>query len=162
MINYVLLSKRSDTILEKAWQRSYAKDQLTHTDWWKKFWSQSTLSLPDSVLEKQYYLDMYKFGSVARANTPPIALQAVWTADNGLLPPWKGDYHHDLNTQLSYWPCYTGNHLEEGLGYFKHLEENIPVYKKYTKSFFGVDGLAVPGVTTLSGEPLGGWIQYAC
>jgi alpha-L-fucosidase 2 len=132
-----------------------------HQNWWMIFWSKSSISIPDTVLEKQYYLEQYKFGSVARANTPPISLQAVWTADNSRLPPWKGDFHHDLNTQLSYWPAYTGNHLQEAMGYINHLENNKKTYKKYTKWYFGTDGLAVPGVTDLNGIEMGGWIQYS-
>ena len=85
------------------------------------FWAKSAIELPDPILEKQWYLEQYKFGSAARRGAPPISLQAVWTADNGRLPPWKGDFHHDLNTQLSYWPCYSGNHLEEGLGFLDWL-----------------------------------------
>jgi alpha-L-fucosidase 2 len=33
--------------------------------------------------------------------------------------------------------------------------------RKWTKLYFGVDGLNVPGVTTISGKPMGGWIQYS-
>ena len=58
---------------------------------------------------------MYKLGWGTREKCYTISLQAVWTADNGKLPPWKGDYHHDLNRQLSYWTAYAGNHLSEGL-----------------------------------------------
>ncbi len=129
--------------------------------WWQNYWSASVVHLPDTVLEKQYYLDMYKFGAAARAHTPPISLQAVWTADNGRLPPWKGDFHHDLNTQLSYWPAYAGNHLTEESGYLAWLWKNKPVFEKYTRRFFHTGGLNVPGVTTLTGEPMGGWIQYS-
>ena len=117
--------------------------------------------MPDEQIEKQWYLETYKFGSTARSNAPPISLQAVWTADNGRLPPWKGDFHHDLNTQLSYWPSYSGNHLDEGMGYLNHLDQNRDNYQRYTKTFFGVEGLNVPGVTTLDGTEMGGWIQYS-
>lgn len=152
----------SSAILVKAGlDRGYAKDFQTHVVWWSRFWLQSSLRVPDPVLEKQWYLEQYKFGSAARRGAPPISLQAVWTADNGRIPPWKGDYHHDLNTQLSYWPSYSGNHLEEALGYIDHLDQNLENYKRYTKLYFGVDGLAVPGVTTLDGTEMGGWIQYS-
>jgi alpha-L-fucosidase 2 len=104
---------------------------------------------------------MYKFGSAARDNAPPISLQAVWTADNGKLPPWKGDFHHDLNTQLSYWPAYTGNQLDLENGYINWMWNNKSTFEKYTKTYFGTSGMNVPGVTTLSGEPMGGWIQYS-
>jgi alpha-L-fucosidase 2 len=133
----------------------------SHIKWWKDYWSRSSVSLPDAVLEKQYYLDMYKFGCVARANTPPISLQAIWTADNGNLPPWKGDFHHDLNTQLSYWPGYTGNHLDLTEGYTNWLWKVKEENKRWTKHYFELDGLNVPGVTTIGGKPMGGWIQYS-
>ncbi|MET0244321.1 MAG: glycoside hydrolase family 95-like protein, partial [Flavitalea sp.] len=133
----------------------------SHKKWWKNFWAKSAVAIPDSVIEKQWYLEQYKFGSSARKGAPPVSLQAVWTADNGRLPPWKGDFHHDLNTQLSYWPAYSGNHLEEALGYLDHLDQNKANYKRYTSMFFGVDGIAVPGVTTLNGTEMGGWIQYS-
>jgi len=134
----------------------------SHKRWWENFWAKSGIDIPDPVLEKQWYLEQYKFGSAARSNTPPISLQAVWTADNGKMPPWKGDFHHDLNTQLSYWPAYSGNHLDLEEGFLNWLWDIKPVAENYTKEYFGVNGLNVPGVTTLEGKPMGGWIQYSC
>ena len=133
----------------------------THKTWWKHFWQQSSINIPDTLLEKQYYLELYKLGCVSRKGSPAITLQAVWTADNGNLPPWKGDFHHDLNTELSYWPCYTGNHLQEADSYTDWLWKIKPVNEQFTKQYFGVKGLAVPGVTTLNGKAMGGWIQYS-
>ncbi len=140
---------------------SFDEDLKTHKVWWQRFWSQSSIQLPDSVIETQWYREMYKFGSASRRGAPPITLQAVWTADNGRLPPWKGDFHHDLNTQLSYWPCYSGNHLEEGLAFLDWLWWCRPVAEQYTRTYFGTTGLDFPGVSTLTGEPMGGWIQYS-
>ncbi len=106
--------------------QDFEASRAAHARWWRAFWAKSGIDLPDKVLEKQWYLEQYKFGSAARRGAPPISLQAVWTADNGKLPPWKGDFHHDLNTELSYWPCYSGNHLEEGLGFLDWLWELRP------------------------------------
>ncbi|GBU08832.1 hypothetical protein AwDysgo_21630 [Bacteroidales bacterium] len=144
-----------------ALNRGYNKDLEVHKRWWEQYWNKSSIDIPDTVLAKQYYNELYKFGSAARSYSPPVSLQAVWTADNGKLPPWKGDYHHDLNTQLSYWHAYTANRLDEGMGYINWLLKIKEVNKKYTKAYFGSDGLAVPGVTSLDGEPMAGWIQYA-
>jgi len=141
--------------------RGFDADYAEHVAWWDAFWAKSAIKVPDPVLEKQWYLEQYKFGAAARRGAPPISLQAVWTADNGKLPPWKGDFHHDLNTELSYWPCYSANHLEEGLGFLDWLWELRPAFKRYTKAYFGTSGLNVPGVSTLAGEPMGGWIQYS-
>ena len=149
---------------------AYLKEQLNlgfkyhyskHAVWWDAFWKKSSISVPDTLLMRQWRMEQYKFGSASRKGAPPISLQAVWTADNGRIPPWKGDFHHDLNTQLSYWPAYSGNHLEEAMVYLDHLDGNKANYKRYTKLYFGVEGLAVPGVTTLDGTEMGGWIQYS-
>lgn len=146
---------------DKAIRRGLNSDYNKHLDYWKKFWAQSSVTLPDPILQKQYQNEMYKFGSATRENSYPISLQAVWTADNGKLPPWKGDYHHDLNTQLSYWPAYSSNHLSEGLGYLNTLWNQRDTYRQYTRQYFETDGFNVPGVSTLTGHPMGGWIQYA-
>ena len=133
----------------------------SHIKWWKDYWSRSSIAIPDKQLEKQYYLEMYKFACVARSNAAPISLQAIWTADNGNLPPWKGDFHHDLNTQLSYWPGYSGNHLDLTAGYTNWLWKVKEVNRQWTKRYFDVAGLNVPGVTTISGKEMGGWVQYS-
>jgi len=149
-----------DIVIEKL-DEGYSNTFMTHKQWWKDYWKKSSISIPDQVLEKQWYLEQYKFGSVARDGAPPISLQAIWTADNGKLPPWKGDFHHDLNTQLSYWPSYSGNHLDLENGFLEWMLKYKDTFKKYTKEYYESDGLAVPGVTTLTGEPMGGWIQYS-
>jgi alpha-L-fucosidase 2 len=145
----------------RALKRTLARDLGSHTAWWQAFWKKSTVRLPDPALERQWYLETYKFGAASRRGAPPITLQAVWTADDGRLPPWKGDFHNDLNTQLSYWPCYSGNHLEEGLAFLDWLWAVKPRCEDYTKRYFGVEGLNVPGVAALDGAPMGGWIQYS-
>jgi len=147
--------------LETLLKSGFENNKKSHLAWWEQFWTKSNLKVPDPVLQHQWEMEQYKFGSSARENTPPISLQAVWSADNGRIPPWKGDFHHDLNTQLSYWPSYSANHLDEAMGYLNHFETNKENYKRYTKQFFGKEGIAVPGVTTLDGTEMGGWIQYS-
>ncbi len=131
-----------------------------HTAWWHEFWEKSSVHVPNPILEKQWYLETYKFGSAARSDTPPITLQGPWTADNGLLPPWKGDYHHDLNTELSYWPAYSGNHLEGAEGFVNWLWETRQAARDWTQRFFGLPGLNVPMTADLNQNQIGGWHQY--
>lgn len=132
----------------------------SHRKWWSAYWSKSGVALPNPLLERLWYLELYKFGAASRRGAPPISLQAIWTADNGQIPPWKGDYHHDLNTQLSYWPCYSGNHLEEGLAYLDWLWHTRPAAFEWTKTYFRMPGLNVPMTSDLNGRQIGGWRQY--
>lgn len=147
--------------LQTLLKSGFESNKKSHLAWWEQFWAKSNLQVPDSILQHQWEMEQYKFGSTARENAPPISLQAIWSADNGRIPPWKGDFHHDLNTQLSYWPSYSANHMNEAMGYLNHFESNKENYKRYTKQFFGKEGIAVPGVTTLDGTEMGGWIQYS-
>lgn len=156
-----LVAEQALSEVEEAMERGLQHDYAEHLGYWNTYWNQSSVSLPDSILQRQYDNEMYKFGSVAREDSYPISLQAVWTADNGKLPPWKGDFHHDLNTQLSYWPAYTGNHLKEESGYLNTLSAQRDIYRKFTRQYFEKEGLNVPGVCTLTGEAMGGWIQYS-
>lgn len=158
---WTITTKSSASLFAKNFDQSFQKEFASHVAWWQKYWQQSSIQLPDSILETQWYREQYKFGSASRRGAPPITLQAVWTADNGRIPPWKGDYHHDLNTQLSYWPCYSANHLDEGLAFLDWLWETKAVAEQYTRAYFEKAGLNYPGVSTLTGAPMGGWIQYS-
>lgn len=153
------LERARERVLD-ALTEGYGSLFRSHQEWWRRFWNQSSISLPNQTLERQWYLEQYKFGSASRRGAPPITLQAVWTADNGGLPPWKGDYHHDLNTQLSYWPCYSGNHLEEGLSYLDWLWKTRDTAFAWTKRFFQKPGFTVPMTADLRGNQIGGWRQY--
>lgn len=90
-----------------------------------------------------------------------MPLQGVWTADNDCLPPWKGDYHHDTNTELSYRSYLKANRLEEGEVFVDYLWKLKPAYEKFAKEFFGVNGLLIPSCSTLDGKAMGGWAQYS-
>jgi alpha-L-fucosidase 2 len=163
----ITTSKESDNPLQKARENcekaikdGFAKSINTHRKWWNLFWSKSSVSVPNPVIEKQWYLEMYKFGSATRPDTPPITLQGPWTADNGKIPPWKGDYHHDLNTELCYWPACSSNHLEGALGFVNWLWETKKAAKAWTERFFALPGLNVPMTADLQQKQIGGWHQY--
>jgi alpha-L-fucosidase 2 len=158
---YSLDYRKKENKAEIISQKEYLNNFKEHSRWWENFWSKSSIKIPDKILENQYYRELYKFGSASRKGAPPITLQAVWTADNQKLPPWKGDFHNDLNTQLSYWPSYSANHLEEASAFTDWLWACRDIAKDYTKKYFGTDGLNFPGVSTLTGAPMGGWIQYS-
>lgn len=143
-----------------ALAQGYDAAMRSHRQWWSRFWDQSSVRVPNPVIERQWFLDTYKWGAAARRGAPPITLQAVWTADNGSLPPWKGDYHHDLNTQLSYWPAYSGNRLEDGLGYLDWLWKTRDTAFAWTRGFYNLPGLNVPMTADLNGRQIGGWRQY--
>lgn len=141
--------------------KSYAEYKYLQKSRWRKFWQASEIRLPDKNLERVYYLSYYLFGSGNVKGGYPMPLQGLWTRCDGDLPPWKGDYHHDLNTQFTYVSYLKANHLEQGKVFVDYLWRYREKFKKFTHDFYGVNGLLVPAVSTIDGEPLGGWPMYA-
>lgn len=146
--------------LEQALAADFDDDAARQAAWWSDYWSRSRLSVPDAGLERLYYSGMHQFGAAARRGGPPASLQGVWTSDDDALPPWKGDYHHDLNTQMTYWPAYAGDQLEAGLGFLDWLWATREICLEWTRRFYGVAGLNVPMTADIQNRQIGGWRQY--
>ena len=144
-----------------ALKSGYKKLRVNHEKWWTDFWKHSEVTLPDPRILQQYYLDRYFYGSASRRGAPPIPLQGVWSADAGSLPPWKGDYHNDLNTQMTYIAYRTSGDFDQGACYLDFLWNLLPAFRKFATDFYGAPGAMVPGVMSLAGQPLGGWGQYS-
>ena len=147
--------------IAKELVQGYDKCFKSHCSWWKSYWKKSSVKLPDKFFEKQWYISNYLFASCSRKGEFPMPLQGVWSADNGELPPWKGDYHNDLNTQLCYSHFYKANHLEEGQSFIDFLWNSMDAAKEFARNFYGTEGICLPGVMTIDGKPLGGWPMYS-
>ncbi len=143
--------------LNEGWPTAIAR----HRTWWHAFWSTSGVTLPDSALQAHYDLVRYFYGAAGRRGAPAIPLQGVWTADAGGLPPWKGDFHNDLNTEMTYLAAPAAGLDEPILGWLDQLERSLPRFREFAHDFYGVDGAVVPGVMTLDGAPMGGWGMYS-
>lgn len=155
------LFNTAEAILNKALLVGYNGAINTHLKWWNGYHSSSEINLEDKTLEHRWYLNNYLLGSCSRKGKLPMPLQGVWTADNGDLPPWKGDYHHDLNTQMSYTSYLKANHLEEGESFIDYLLNMSVAGERFANKYYGVDGSCLPSVMDVQGHALGGWAQYA-
>ena len=133
----------------------------THTDWWSNFWDRSQVSIPDGELETLWHYGLYKLASSSRPGHLPANLQGLWVTD-GVLPPWRGDYHANMNVQETYWPIYGANHLELGLPLYDWLDRIAPRAAERTRAFFGFDGLRIETALATDGTNVPGWgtVQY--
>lgn len=152
---------QAKTTIKNALDQGYDAMLKSHTEWWERYWSQSSLSLPNKLFEKNWYLAQYYLASCSRKGAYPMPLQGVWTADDGSLPPWKGDYHLDLNVQMSYYSYLKANHVEEGEALMDYLWDMADCARKFARSFYHSKGLCLPSTMTLDGSPLGGWGMYS-
>ena len=156
--DYIGYAKR---LLERAAAKGFDKLCDEHKKIWKKYNAKSSVKTGDKLIDETYKKSWYLFKCCSKKGGYPMPLQGVWTADNDCLPPWKGDYHHDTNTELSYQSYLKANRVEEGEAFMDYLWRLKPTYENFAKEFFGVDGLLLPSCSTLDGKAMGGWAQYS-
>jgi alpha-L-fucosidase 2 len=147
--------------VESALKLGYIAAHKPHAEWWQNFWAKSSIRLPDPQVQQHYEFGQYLYGSASRAGAPPMPQQGVWTADAGELPPWKGDYHHNGHTQLTYLGYLASGRFEEGRTFLDFMAARLPVFREFARKFYETPGAAVPGAMSLAGRPLGGWAQYS-
>jgi alpha-L-fucosidase 2 len=62
---------------------------------------------------------------------------------------------------MTYMAYQAAGHFDEGLSYLDFLWDRRPRFQRFAREFYGTGGLATPGVMTLAGAPLAGWVQYS-
>ena len=78
----------------------------------------------------------YLMISSSRPGDLPANLQGIWNHNNN--PPWRSDYHSDINVQMNYWFVQPTNIAECFLPYTEWLMSHIPVRREATQKEFGV------------------------
>jgi alpha-L-fucosidase 2 len=95
----------------------------------------------DGLLDSQLFqLGRYILITSARGQMgPPLA--GLWNPD--LMPTWSGDYHHNINTQMYYWPAEVANLSECHESYVGMMERQLPSAKRLASEMLGCRGAAV-------------------
>jgi alpha-L-fucosidase 2 len=99
----------------------------------------ATLGLSDPELEALLFqYARYLMISSSRPGDLPANLQGVWNNNNE--PPWRCDYHSDVNVQMNYWFVDAANLGECFVPLAEWLHSVIPVRRDATKKEFGTRG----------------------
>jgi alpha-L-fucosidase 2 len=88
----------------------------------------------DPELEAQYFqYGRYLLASSSRGSLP-ANLQGLW--NNSLTPPWRSDYHTNINVQMNYWPAEVTNLSEMAKPFFGFVTSVAPVWRQATAAEF--------------------------
>ena len=151
---------RFDTDFEAGVRFRGASDK-PDSAFWRKFNAASSVSIPDAEMQRLYDMAIYLYGAGARAGHPPLALQGLWTADDGNLPPWHGDYHNDLNTEMTYWAAGPAGQIEALEAFADFYIERLPECRAFCRKIFeGGDGAVIPPTMGFAAQPISGWTAY--
>jgi len=78
-----------------------------HRAWWAAWWSRGAIVVPDTVVQRYYWLQLYKLGSAVRGDGPMLDLMGPWYGEG----PWPSAWWN-LNVQLSYQLCAPANRAD--------------------------------------------------
>lgn len=96
---------------------------------------------PDPELEELIFqFARYLMISCSRPGCLPANLQGLWNQSNN--PPWRSDYHSDVNIQMNYWFVDAANLSDCFTPLSEWLWSVVPVKREATKKTFGVRGWA--------------------
>ncbi|MBN2652120.1 MAG: glycoside hydrolase N-terminal domain-containing protein [Spirochaetales bacterium] len=155
-------SAEAKRVLDKIEASNISDFEQESITWWSKFNGNSSVSIPNKEIQQHYDLVKYYYGAASRTGAPPMPLQGVWTADTNGLPPWKGDFHFDLNVQMNYWACYQAGLEDSAQSLTDYLWNLRDKHKAFARDFYKLEnGLVIPSVMTLDGTEMGGWPQYS-
>lgn len=129
---------------------------------WRRFWRRSDVYLPEPDLEFLWHYGIYLLAASARQGARPPGLQGVWAMD-GIRPPWRGDYHCDMNVQETFWPAAPTGHLELLDCWCEEMQASEPRATAFTRRFFGTEGTFWPCSWLPDFTPVPCWytVQYA-
>ncbi|MDR1981747.1 MAG: hypothetical protein LBQ39_09055 [Tannerellaceae bacterium] len=114
-----------------------------HKQWWRNYWEKSFVSIPDSMIEKQYYVSLYGIASCSRDLDFPPPIFGTWITMEQ--PAWQADYHLNYNHMAPFYALYSANRIEQADPYYAPLLAFIPRGKYYSEKITGIpDGILFP------------------
>ncbi|MDR1864474.1 MAG: hypothetical protein LBR08_02780 [Bacteroidales bacterium] len=117
-------------------QLNRVKEQ--HKQWWKNYWEKSFVSIPDSLIEGQYYLSLYGTASCSRDLDFPPGIFGTWITQEQ--PSWSADYHLNYNHMAPFYALYSANRIEQAEPYYRPLLAFIPRGEYYSEKVTGISG----------------------
>ena len=121
-------------------------------------WSISKPQGPDHGLEALLFqYGRYLLISSSRPGGLPANLQGRWNQSN--TPPWRSDYHTDINVQMNYWPAGPANLNECFLPYADWLNSIRGVRTDETKAAFHTRGWTMHAENGIFGGSTWQWVE---
>jgi alpha-L-fucosidase 2 len=89
----------------------------------------------DPDLEELFFqYGRYLLISSSRQGSLPANLQGIWNNSN--TPPWRSDYHSNINIQMNYWPAEVTNLSECHIPFLEYINNQREIRKKATQEFY--------------------------
>ena len=93
----------------------------------------------------------YLLIACSRPGTQPANLQGIW--NDKVSPPWRSDFHVNINLQMNYWPAETCNLADCAEPFFSYLEDMSESGKRAARQLYDLDGWCMHHASDLWRSP---------
>jgi hypothetical protein len=114
----------------------------------RKFWSKSSVTVADPLLERLWYEIFHLRRCIYRRDAVPPGLYLPSALGDYCV--WHGDYHTNFNIQAPFFGNYEANHLEIGDAYFGMMDFMLDIGRKVAHDYYNARGSCI----ALSGFPI--------
>jgi len=115
---------QSHAKLKAASESTLAKQQALSRQWWKSYWSRSTVRLYDKTIERFYYGALYELACSSKNSKVCPGLYGVWTTTDS--PSWHNDIHLNYNGEGSFYGVFSSNRPELARSYYDLILDYVP------------------------------------
>jgi hypothetical protein len=126
-------------LLSNLQSTSITNKRQVHENWWRSFWSKSTIEIDDKLIEQFWYSSHYIMACCSGNEKFPPGLFGNWITTNE--PEWAGDYHLNYNYQAPWWGVFSSNHVELTRPYDMPLLQYMEKGKANAKRLLKKNGL---------------------
>lgn len=151
--------QRAQEYLQKAMKRTFEEAYSSHTDFYRKYFTRSTLSLgnnqyPDITTDKRIenfkstndahlVATYYQFGRYllicsSQPGGQPANLQGIW--NDKLFPSWDSKYTCNINLEMNYWISEVANITELNEPLFQLIREVSETGRQTARTMYGANG----------------------
>ncbi|RKN84086.1 glycosyl hydrolase family 95 catalytic domain-containing protein [Paenibacillus ginsengarvi] len=132
-------AQRAEEAVKRASEQPWDEWVESHRSWWHDYYPQSFVSIPDTMLEGFYWIQMYKLASATRSDGMIMDNQGPWLTST----PWPGVWFN-MNVQMAYSPVYTSNRLHLGMSLVGAFREQVETLIGNVPDDFRTDSAGLP------------------
>lgn len=151
--------QRAKQYLEKALARPYAMAKKEHIDFYRQYFTRTTLHLGDNsytnittdkrieqfkqtndahLVATYFQFGRYLLICSSQPGGQPANLQGIW--NDKLFPSWDSKYTCNINLEMNYWPSEVTNLSELNEPLFRLIKEVSETGKETAKIMYGANG----------------------
>jgi hypothetical protein len=134
--------RQAVSAVRNAARRGYKSLHARHVDWWRTFWEQSYISIPDARLQQMWHRSVYYLASCLPRRVKSFSPEGAY----GVFPALAG--YHPQDSTYHLFAALSSNHPDLCQAQMEYLLETLPVARLVAQQVYFLEGARYPWHST--------------